>query len=552
MRSAAARWGSTADLGSTGTLLSPRFRRSGWGAYPGSGGAALELGHRPRRLSALLAVAAGAAIAAAGLLVLGAWWQKHQAAADAARPPAPGPAGTLALTLGGTALYLLAPGDPGRYRRLAGQAAALAALVTAVAGVLAGGDTRNLGRSLAVLLATGAVAALAGPAGRLGHLSGALGSAAATVALVAFAGFAFGAADPHRRAPLLLMPLPTAAGALVLAVGATLARTERGSASAFTGGGPGTAMARRLAPALLLLPFAAAGLSAAGTRTGLLDPATAIAAGTVLAALALAGVFGAAVRRLNAEGAHQEALLARVRAERDLARSHRCAKEGQAARADAPERAGPLTSDLMVHVSHQMSQPLSSSASLAELLVSDWAELPDGARRELATKIDRNTRRLAAMMRDLTLLFRLAAGKVTTRPAPVPVAEVAQSVIDALPEPVTPVHNGVAGDLYALVDRDHLAQILRNLLANAVRHGEPPVGVEAREDRAGVVITVRDHGAGIPPERLAGLFDRFAHGGGLGLHIARHLAEANGGTVGYEPGEPRGACVRVRLPRRPA
>lgn len=618
----------------------------------------MELRHRPRRPPAMLAIAAGTAVAVGGLLVLAAWWQVRQATGAAASGPAPpGPTGALALTLGGAALYLLGPDHPGRARRVAGRVAALAATGAALASLLTDDAGRaaagTVGGALAALLATAALAALPTPrpadtpgpaapaaatrADWLGDLSDALSSTAATVALVAFAGYLFGAADPDRRAPLLLMPLATAAGVLVLAVGTALARAQHGPTSAFVGAGPGSAMARRLAPALLVLPFAAAGLSTAAARTGLLDPTAAVAAGTVLTILVLAGVFGYTVRRLNAAGAAQDALVGGLREERDLSATllqsmsegvvvlsgadrrvievnrrwcelagrprpeqlgqlppypwdadggairrpdgslvpilattaeipdgaggvrayvttyvdmteYRRVEENLAARADQLERAAAFKSDLMALVSHQMSQPLSSSASLAELLAADWDALPDDVRRELAVKIDRNTRRLTGMMKDLNLLFRLDAGTVTTRPAPVPVTEVVKIAVEALPEQITPVRNAVDGELYALIDRGHLAQILGNLLSNAVRHGQPPVEVDAREEPDGMVITVSDHGPGIPPDRVAGLFDRFAHGGGLGLFIVRHLAEANGGAVWYESNEP-GARVHVRVPR---
>src|SRR5689334_21803062 len=96
------------------------------------------------------------------------------------------------------------------------------------------------------------------------------------------------------------------------------------------------------------------------------------------------------------------------------------------------ERAATFKNDLMALVSHEMSQPLSSSASLAELLADSWEHLDDETRRDLTLKIHRNTRRLVGMVTDMLLLFQLDSGTVTARRTPVPVREVVEQVGAAL------------------------------------------------------------------------------------------------------------------------
>jgi PAS domain S-box-containing protein len=205
------------------------------------------------------------------------------------------------------------------------------------------------------------------------------------------------------------------------------------------------------------------------------------------------------------------------------------------------ERAVEFKSDLMSMVSHELAQPLSSIASLAELLTVDWSDLEDDIRLELSTKIDKNTRRLIGMMNDLTLLFRLDAGKVTARRTPVPVLDVVESAISNLPPTAPPVQVDVHPDLAALADRGHLWQILVNMLGNAVKYGRAPIALAARREGDQLIIELSDHGPGVPDKLVSTLFDRFMRGAGLGLFIVRHLAEANGGTVRYEPVEPHGA-----------
>ena len=89
------------------------------------------------------------------------------------------------------------------------------------------------------------------------------------------------------------------------------------------------------------------------------------------------------------------------------------------------------------------------------------------------------------------------------------------------------------------------------ILSNALTYGEAPIEIRALKLADSVVLTVEDHGPGIPEELLPNLFGRFARGAGLGLFIVRHLVEANGGTVRYEPATPHGARLTVTFEAAP-
>ena len=215
------------------------------------------------------------------------------------------------------------------------------------------------------------------------------------------------------------------------------------------------------------------------------------------------------------------------------------------------ERAAAFKNDLMALVSHEMSQPLSSSASLAELLADSWDTLPEDTRLDLTLKIHRNTRRLVGMVNDMLLLFHLDSGTVTARRTPVPVGEAVDVAAATLPEG-TEVERRLDPAVDALVDRNHLEQIIGNLLANAATYGQPPIEVVSGWDGSGVRITVTDRGPGIPDEIRQQLFERpvrpkatgtgSGRGRGLGLFIARHLTEVNGGRIWYERAEPHGGA----------
>jgi two-component system sensor histidine kinase MtrB len=173
------------------------------------------------------------------------------------------------------------------------------------------------------------------------------------------------------------------------------------------------------------------------------------------------------------------------------------------------------------------------------------------ALREQATK----TRILIEQLLDLSR-FDLAAidiapERVRLRPRIEALARVAAG---ARPEAVTV---SVGADLEAVIDPTALDRMLSNLVANALRHGEPPVTVTAARRDKHLRLAVEDRGEGVPAEFVPRLFDRFARsseakgqtdGSGLGLSITRAYARAHGGDIVYEPAIPRGARFEVVLP----
>ncbi|MER3481977.1 MAG: hypothetical protein C4332_01225, partial [Meiothermus sp.] len=104
--------------------------------------------------------------------------------------------------------------------------------------------------------------------------------------------------------------------------------------------------------------------------------------------------------------------------------------------------------------------------------------------------------------------------------------------------------NPVDPGLKASLDPEQITRVLNNLLDNAVRHAAGPLVVHAQAEADGVQISARDHGPGVPPEALERVFERFykadssrtrkegdSGGSGLGLSIARAIAEAHGGQL---------------------
>jgi signal transduction histidine kinase len=118
-----------------------------------------------------------------------------------------------------------------------------------------------------------------------------------------------------------------------------------------------------------------------------------------------------------------------------------------------------------------------------------------------------------------------------------------------------------SGPIEGLWDRLRVEQVLTNLVANALKFGGSlPVTIEAGVEGPDVLIRVIDQGPGIAPEDQARIFDRFERavsmhhfgGLGLGLYIARQIAEAHGGSIGVESELGKGATFALRLPLAPS
>jgi len=225
---------------------------------------------------------------------------------------------------------------------------------------------------------------------------------------------------------------------------------------------------------------------------------------------------------------------------------------------------------LIADIAHELRTPLSVIQGNLRALLDDVFPLE---KKEIATIYDETLllSRLVADLRELTLA---EAGQLHLYRTPVDVtAIIARSVTlfaaQADEKRVT-LHMDCAPDLPpVLADADRIAQVLNNLLSNALRH-TPADGavriVASRAQQAGcatsdtdtICIRVIDTGPGIPPDDLPHVFDRFwradrgrarAQGGaGLGLAIARQLVLAHGGTIGVESKPGKGACFWFTLP----
>ena len=204
---------------------------------------------------------------------------------------------------------------------------------------------------------------------------------------------------------------------------------------------------------------------------------------------------------------------------------------------------------------HDLRGPLATLNASLEMLAMRREDVPA----DLAVMIDiaaRQGRGAMELVIELLDLAQLDAGVMAVRPECVDTEDAVRATVDLVGDDATTVH--IAADAGVVhCDPTHLRRILMNLVANAHRHGAPPVSVVAIGEADTVAIRVLDSGPGVAASVLPSLFDPYVRdergqGTGLGLAIARRLARLNGGDVEYAQTGQRGTAFTLTLPRAAA
>ncbi len=233
------------------------------------------------------------------------------------------------------------------------------------------------------------------------------------------------------------------------------------------------------------------------------------------------------------------------------------------------ERADQSRRELIVNASHELRTPVASISAHVESLLKPGREM-DAETRKYLSVVAAETDRLGSLVDDVLALARADADELRLDIQPVDVP----ALIDQVCETLAPlarrernlslVHSSAAGLPKAMADRDRLAQVITNLVRNAVNNTLDGgiISVEAAMAGDRVAITVSDTGIGMEPADLRRIFDRFYRtdqsrardtgGTGLGLAIVRDLVSAMGGSIGAESSPGRGSVFHVWLAREAA
>ena len=220
--------------------------------------------------------------------------------------------------------------------------------------------------------------------------------------------------------------------------------------------------------------------------------------------------------------------------------------------------------EFLATLSHELRNPLAPLRNALQLL--ELSAPGDGRIEPLRELMERQVDHLVRLVDDLLEMSRISRGAFELRREPVAVSEVVRNAL----ETSQPLLKAARHELSVAVpreplwvdgDRVRLAQILANLLNNAAKYTDPGgrVAIAARKRDGAVEIAVRDNGPGIAAEVLPRLFEMFARGGGpdragqgglgIGLALARRLAEMHGGSLGAKSEGPgRGTEFTLTLP----
>ncbi len=210
------------------------------------------------------------------------------------------------------------------------------------------------------------------------------------------------------------------------------------------------------------------------------------------------------------------------------------------ARLEAERALNRAKDEFIAGLSHEFRTPLTSIYGFSEVLIETGIVDPESTL-ELINLINVESAELSRMVEDLLTAARLESEALTIAPTSLDPATECEAVLGPMRRSGLDVTTDLASRPIS-ADGLRLRQILRNLLSNAAKHGGDRIGVVGRVQGSFYVWSVVDDGGGVPASIADRLFDRFVHDGreallagsvGLGLNIARSLAEAMGGELAY-------------------
>jgi PAS domain S-box-containing protein len=217
--------------------------------------------------------------------------------------------------------------------------------------------------------------------------------------------------------------------------------------------------------------------------------------------------------------------------------------------------------------SHELRTPVAALQLQLQLLQRAAAQrTTEGLPRALETKLEaleRQTRRIGALVGELLDVSRMRLGRLELSREPGDLAEIARETVAHVQAELERTGSRLILDLSPTLgsyDRSRLEQVITNLLANAAKFGEAkPISLHVGPDGPRARLRVVDRGIGISAEDQARVFDRFERavpsqhfgGLGLGLYIARQIVEAHDGEIRVESSPGVGTTFTVLLPREP-
>ena len=233
--------------------------------------------------------------------------------------------------------------------------------------------------------------------------------------------------------------------------------------------------------------------------------------------------------------------------------------------ARARDRLDRERSDLVATIAHELRSPLTGVKGFTASMLANWQRFSDEQKKLIIESVHHDTDRLTRLIAELLDVARIDTGRLSLRQRPVEVGPAVRRVTDSVhAHSRRPILLDIPEDLPTVqADPDKLAQVMTNLVENAVRHGAGEVHVLAREVTAEdgadldeprrVSLVVEDEGDGIAPEIRRRIFTKYwkhgsTGGSGLGMYVVHGLVTAHGGSVSIGDAEGGGARIEVLWP----
>ncbi len=222
-----------------------------------------------------------------------------------------------------------------------------------------------------------------------------------------------------------------------------------------------------------------------------------------------------------------------------------------------------LKSEFVSLVSHELRAPLANITGVFELLLGDARDPLSVNQRELLSIADEQVRRLARLVRGVLNVSRIEAGEMQFNTQDFDITELLEKECGHWCASDAKHRYACAAPRHlplVWADRDRVEEVLTNLVDNAAKYSQEGtlISVSAHAEGAALVISIQDEGAGIAPEELKKIFDKFyrverddarqTYGHGLGLYISRKLIQAMSGKLWGESVIGRGSTFYFSLP----
>lgn len=207
---------------------------------------------------------------------------------------------------------------------------------------------------------------------------------------------------------------------------------------------------------------------------------------------------------------------------------------------------------------HDLRTPLSVIRGLSETLAERWDDLPEPTKRHFVERVSHNADTLTTMLRRMLETTEVASPALELRREAVDLASVARSVTDDLElTSGREIKLTGSGSPVVRADRMRLEEVMANLVQNALAYSPPSQPVEIRLQDAGgaAIVSVHDHGPGIPDDKREVIFRRLTRladtddaGFGLGLYLCRLIVEAHGGRIWVDSDSEGGSTFSFTIP----